>query len=62
MVYNGAVEPRKNMEGLIRAFARLPDEVRHRHQLVLVCRLQPLERNHYEVLGRSSGWPTASCS
>ncbi len=39
MVYNGAVEPRKNMEGLIRAFARLPDRVRHRHQLVLVCRL-----------------------
>jgi glycosyltransferase involved in cell wall biosynthesis len=55
VVYNGAVEPRKNMEGLIRAFAGLPDEVRHRHQLVLVCRLQPLERNHYEVLGRSLG-------
>jgi glycosyltransferase involved in cell wall biosynthesis len=55
VVYNGAVEPRKNMEGLIRAFARLPDHVRHRHQLVLVCRLQPLERNHYEVLGRSLG-------
>ncbi len=55
VVYNGAVEPRKNMEGLIRAFARLPDRVRHQHQLVLVCRLQPLERNHYEVLGRSLG-------
>jgi len=55
VVYNGAVEPRKNMEGLIRAFARLPDPVRHRHQLVLVCRLDPLERNHYEVLGRRLG-------
>ncbi len=55
VVYNGAVEPRKNMEGLIKAFARLPDEVRTRHQLVLVCRLQPLERNHYEVLARSLG-------
>ena len=55
VVYNGAVEPRKNVEGLIRAFARLPHEVRRRHQLVLVCRLQPLERNHYEVLGRSLG-------
>jgi glycosyltransferase involved in cell wall biosynthesis len=55
VVYNGAVEPRKNMEGLIRAFARLPDAVRRRHQLVLVCRLQPLERNHYEVLGRGLG-------
>ena len=55
VVYNGAVEPRKNMDGLITAFARLPDEVRRRHQLVLVCRLQPLERNHYEVLGRQLG-------
>ncbi len=55
VVYNGAVEPRKNMEGLIEAFARLPDEVRTRHQLVLVCRLQPLERNHYEVLARNLG-------
>jgi len=55
VVYNGAVEPRKNLEGLIRAFARLPHDLRRRHQLVLVCRLQPLERNHYEVLGRSLG-------
>jgi len=55
VVYNGAVEPRKNMEGLIRAFGRLPHEVRRRHQLVLVCRLQPLERNHYEVLARDLG-------
>ena len=55
VVYNGAVEPRKNIEGLIEAFARLPHDVRHQHQLVLVCRLQPLEQNHYEVLGRSLG-------
>jgi glycosyltransferase involved in cell wall biosynthesis len=57
VVYNGAVEPRKNMEGLIRAFARLPDEIRHRHQLVLVCRLDASERNHYEVLARTLGLP-----
>ncbi len=57
VVYNGAVEPRKNMEGLIRAFARLPEEIRHRHQLVLVCRLQDSERNHYEVLARNLGLP-----
>ena len=55
VVYNGAVEPRKNMEGLIRAFARLPEPARRRHQLVLVCRLDSLERNHYDVLGRSLG-------
>ena len=39
----------------MRAFARLPDPVRRRHQLVLVCRLDPLERNHYDVLGRGLG-------
>ena len=55
VVYNGAVEPRKNMDKLIRAFAGLPEEVRSRYQLVLVCRLSPLERNHFEVLGRGLG-------
>jgi glycosyltransferase involved in cell wall biosynthesis len=55
VVYNGAVEPRKNMEALVTAFAHLPADVRRDRQLVLVCRLEPLERNHYEVLGRNLG-------
>ena len=55
VVYNGAVEPRKNMETLVEAFARLPGTARRDRQLVLVCRLEPLERNHYEVLGREAG-------
>jgi glycosyltransferase involved in cell wall biosynthesis len=55
VVYNGAVEPRKNMETLVEAFARLPGTARRDRQLVLVCRLEPLERNHYEVLGRKLG-------
>jgi glycosyltransferase involved in cell wall biosynthesis len=55
VVYNGAVEPRKNMDALVTAFAHLPAAVRRHRQLVLVCRLEPLERNHYEVLGRNLG-------
>jgi glycosyltransferase involved in cell wall biosynthesis len=55
VVYNGAVEPRKNLEGLLRAFARVPATAREGCQLVLVCRLEPLERHHYEVLGRQLG-------
>jgi glycosyltransferase involved in cell wall biosynthesis len=55
VVYNGAVEPRKNLEGLLRAFARVPPEARVGRQLVLVCRLEPLERHHYEVLGGQLG-------
>ena len=50
IVYNGAVEPRKNMERLLAAFARIPPAVRAGAQLVLVCRLEPLQRRHFEHL------------
>ena len=33
----GAVEERKNLTGLIRAYAQLPAELRRRHQLVATC-------------------------
>jgi glycosyltransferase involved in cell wall biosynthesis len=36
ILYVGAFEPRKNFEGLIRAFAMLPMRLRDRYQLVLV--------------------------
>ena len=52
LVYNGAVEPRKNMEALLEAFAELPAEVRSGWQLVLVCRLSQSERNHFDVRSR----------
>jgi glycosyltransferase involved in cell wall biosynthesis len=55
VVYNGAVEPRKNMEQLVRAFAHLPPEVQRGRQLVLVCRLEELQRHHYQVLGQQLG-------
>jgi glycosyltransferase involved in cell wall biosynthesis len=48
IVYNGAVEPRKNMERLLEAFARVPAETRAGTQLVLVCRLSAPQRNHFE--------------
>jgi glycosyltransferase involved in cell wall biosynthesis len=49
VVYNGGVEPRKNLERLLEAFALLPQSLRCLHQLVLVCKLDPLERHHFEV-------------
>ncbi len=55
VVYNGAVEPRKNMEALLEGYALLPPGVRARHQLVLVCKLKPLERNHFEVRSQQLG-------
>jgi len=55
VLYNGAVEPRKNTETLVRAYAELPAAVRDRWQLVIVCALRPLERNHFEVMARQLG-------
>lgn len=37
VLYTGGVDHRKNGEGLIRAYARLPKKVRSSHQLVIVC-------------------------
>lgn len=42
--YVGGIEPRKNIDRLLEAYARLPDELRARHQLVIVCRVLPAER------------------
>jgi glycosyltransferase involved in cell wall biosynthesis len=42
--YVGGIEPRKNIDRLLEAYARLPDELRRRHQLVVVCRVTPAER------------------
>ena len=39
-----AFDGRKNFEGLIRAYAALPEAVRNRHQLVLVCKLADHQR------------------
>ena len=43
LLYVGYFEFRKNMEGLIAGFGRLPPELRERHQLVLVCAPRPFE-------------------
>ena len=41
MLYVGYPEFRKNMEGLIAGFGRLPAALRAQHQLVIVCTLSP---------------------
>lgn len=43
VMYTGGADPRKNIEGLMRAFSLLPTTVRDAHQLVLVGK-EPLER------------------
>lgn len=39
IMYTGGVDHRKNIEGLIRAYALLPQEIREKHQLAIVCHL-----------------------
>lgn len=41
IMHTSALDARKNFDGLIEAFALLPDDVRRSHQLVLVCKLNP---------------------
>lgn len=60
VMYNSAaIEPRKNIEGLIRAYARLPASLRSAHQLVIVCSVQQPERKRLlqiaDVAGLAQG-------
>jgi glycosyltransferase involved in cell wall biosynthesis len=50
VLYTGGIEPRKNIDRLLEAYAGLPQALRERHQLVVVCRVLPAER---AVLERS---------
>jgi glycosyltransferase involved in cell wall biosynthesis len=55
LVYNGAFNPRKNVDGLVQGYASLPPELVKRHQLVIVCDAPPLTRNHYLVMAKQLG-------
>lgn len=41
VMYTGGIDHRKNIEGLISAFASLPADVRTRHQLAVICSASP---------------------
>src|SRR5919201_3166431 len=43
ILYTGGIEPRKNIDRLLIAYAGLPEQLRARHQLVIVCRVRPEE-------------------
>ncbi|MEI6414397.1 MAG: glycosyltransferase, partial [Pseudomonadota bacterium] len=55
VMYTGGIDPRKNLEGLIRAYARLPSAVRRAHQLAIVCEAGSGERGRLEALARQQG-------
>ncbi|KUO95218.1 glycosyltransferase [Ferroacidibacillus organovorans] len=56
VMYTGAaIEPRKNIEGLIRAYAQLPKYLRREHQLVIVCTIQPVDRERLVSVAKKFG-------
>lgn len=44
IMYTGGIDYRKNIEGLIEAYALLPGELRARYQLAVVCSIQDHDR------------------
>ena len=55
LMYTGGLDHRKNIDGLIRAYATLPGAVRSAHQLAVVCSVNPENRYKLEQLATSCG-------
>jgi glycosyltransferase involved in cell wall biosynthesis len=55
LLYVGGIDYRKNVEGLLRAYALLPAELRAGHQLVVAFRISPEQRSQLEGLARRLG-------
>ena len=55
VMYTGGIDYRKNIEGLIRSYARLPGQLRTSYQLAIVCSIQPSNRVALEKLAKEQG-------
>ncbi|WP_075088760.1 glycosyltransferase [Verrucomicrobium spinosum] len=55
VLYTGGDDPRKNLDGLIKAYGLMPPDVRYRHQLVVVCQVTSGTRKRLEKLQQSLG-------
>jgi glycosyltransferase involved in cell wall biosynthesis len=55
VMYTGGIDHRKNIEGLIRAYALLPKALRAAHQLAIVCSIQSGSRVALEKLAKEQG-------
>jgi len=56
LMYNGALEPRKNLDGLLGAYALLPAELRQRYLLVFVGAVGEKERKFFQNLALKLGF------
>ncbi|MBU2836587.1 glycosyltransferase [Acidithiobacillus thiooxidans] len=55
VMYTGGIDYRKNIEGLIRAYAKLPQQLRRDHQLAIVCSVQPEQKAMLVLLAMEQG-------
>lgn len=55
IMYTGGIDHRKNIEGLISAFASIPETLRSRYQLAIVCSINPDQRQQLLKLVRRCG-------
>ncbi|MFZ6875209.1 glycosyltransferase [Undibacterium sp. Di27W] len=55
VMYTGGIDLRKNVEALIRSFAKLPSEVRKNYQLAIVCSVQDADRVRLQKLAADAG-------
>jgi glycosyltransferase involved in cell wall biosynthesis len=55
VMYTGGIDQRKNIEGLIKAYANLSKDLRKEHQLAIVCSIQPEAKEKLTQLSKSVG-------
>jgi glycosyltransferase involved in cell wall biosynthesis len=55
VMYTGGIDPRKNIEGLIAAYAGLPPRLRAAHQLAVICALRDEDRKRLARLAAGCG-------
>lgn len=55
VMYTGGIDLRKNIDGLIEAYAKLPLPVRSTHQLAIVCSIRPEEKDRLKAFVKKIG-------
>lgn len=55
IVYTGGIDTRKNIEGMIEAYAGLPASIRASHQLAIICSVRPEDKERLLRLSRFQG-------
>jgi len=55
VLYTGGIDYRKNIEGLIEAYAMLPAPARQNLQLVIVCSVRPADRQRLQIIAQKHG-------